>query len=186
MKVKDRLYNENCDNIVSVDIDEFRYLIGYTGLDGLISMDLNYDVNIRLPIQFVDRLPVSESILFRGFIGRLEQNDPLPFEEMEKMKESNLVWIFPRAGGKYHREDCICIISEPRQEFMTNRIKRSYDPCSICNSRGTANGSLVYCFRTGKVYHTSDCPIVDKYVISIEKEEAIKRGYGACMKCGGD
>lgn len=186
LKLKDRIYHELGSHVESVNIDKMDYLYASRGLNGFISMDLNYDVKIKLPVQFVNRIPVSESILLRGFIGKKERNDPLPFEEMEQWKESQLVWVFPRAGEKYHREDCICITSEPRQAVMTNRIRHSYDPCSICNSKGVANGSLIYCFRTGRAYHTGACPIVDKYVRSIEKEDAIQRGYEACSKCCGD
>lgn len=185
-KLKDRIYDENEDQVSNASVDHFLYLFPSHGMTGLISMDLNYDVNIKLPIPFYDRLPVSESLLFRGFIGKEEILDSLPFEEMEKEKNSDLVWIFPRAGGRYHGEDCTYIKSEPRQMIMTNRIRHKYDPCGICDSYGLSDGSLVYCFKTGYSYHTGSCPAVDKYVISIEKEEAVRKGYTPCSKCGGE
>lgn len=186
LNLKDRIYKENGDNASAVDVEHFMYLYEVRGISGLISMDLNYDVTIKLPISFHKKIPVSESLLFRGFTGKEETTDPLTFEEMEKVKESDLVWIFPRSGTKYHGENCPCITSEPRQMVMSNRIRREYEPCSICDSGSLPDGSLVYCFKTGKSYHRGDCPIVDKYVISIEREEAIKRGYTACKKCGGN
>jgi hypothetical protein len=155
-------------------------------MSGMISADLNYDVNIRFPIPFYKELPVSESLMMRGFIGKKEDADPLSFEELETEKKSELVWIFPRAGGKYHGENCIYIKSEPRQVIMTYQIRKNYNPCSLCHSGNLPDGSLAYCFRTGEAYHGGSCPIVDKYVISIEKEEAIARGYTACSKCGGN
>ena len=184
--VKSRIYDETEENVSSVNIEHFLYLYPVQGMSGMISMDLNYDVNVRLPIQFAKTLPVSESLMFRGFIGKDESLNPMNFEEMEKVTESDLVWIFPRAGGKYHGENCVCIKSEPKQMILTNKIKREYEPCSICDSETMTLGSLVYCFRTGNSYHRGSCPIVDKYVISIEKEEAIKKGYTPCLKCGGD
>lgn len=186
LKLKDRVYDENGDNISEADIAHFIYLYETRGASGMISMDLNYDVNIKLPIPFYKKLPVSESLMFRGFVGKEETAPPLLFEEMEKDKKSDLVWIFPRAGGRYHGENCTYIKSEPRQMIMSNQIKRKYEPCGICDSRDLPNGSLVYCFRSGQSYHGGNCPIVDKYVISIEKEEAIERGYTACLRCGGD
>lgn len=185
-KLKDRIYDENGDYVSNVDVDRFLYLYPSRGMTGMISMDLNYDVNIKLPIPFFDKLPVSESLILRGFIGKEEFVDPLPFEEMEKAKSSNLVWIFPRAGGRYHREDCIYIKSEPRQMIMTSQIRRKYDSCGVCDSYHLQGGSLVYCFKTGHSYHTGSCPIVDKYVISVEKDDAIRKGYSACSKCGGE
>lgn len=184
-KLKDRVYEENGDLVSNVDIAHFLYRYPAHGMTGLISMDLNYDVNIRLPIPFYNKLPVSESLLFRGFIGKEAILDPLSFDEMEKEKNSDLVWIFPRAGGRYHGADCTYIKSEPRQMIMTSEIRRKYDSCSICNSRRLLDGSLVYCFKTGDSYHTGSCPAVDKYVISIEKDDAIRRGYTPCSKCGG-
>ncbi len=186
LNLKDRVYDENGDNISSVDIDQLFYLYHTHGMSDMISMDLNYTVNIKLPIPFYRDLPVSESLLFRGFVGKDEKADPLPYEEMETDKKSDLVWIFPRAGGRYHSENCTYITSEPRQIVMSQKIRRKYEPCSICASYDLSNGSLAYCFKTGQSYHTGSCPIVDKYVISIEKEAAIKRGYTACMKCGGE
>jgi hypothetical protein len=184
-KLADRIYDENGDAVSDVDVEHFLYLYPSRGMTGLISMDLNYDVKIKLPIPFYEKLPVSESLLFRGFIGKEEHNGPLPFSEMEKEKKSELVWVFPRAGGKYHGENCTYISSEPKQMVMSAQIRRKYSRCSICNSETLQDGRLVYCFKTGSSYHTGDCPIVDKYVISIEKEKAIKDGYTACSKCGG-
>ncbi len=185
-KLKDRIYDENGDLVSNVDVDRFLYLYPSHGMTGMISMDLNYNVNIKLPIPFYDKLPVSESLLFRGFIGKEEVLDPLSFEEMEKEKSSDLVWIFPRAGGRYHGENCTYIKSEPRQMIMSRQIRRKYDSCGICDSYHLLDGSLVYCFKTGNSYHTGSCPIVDKYVISIEKDDAIRKGYTPCSKCGGE
>jgi hypothetical protein len=181
-----RTSEEIGDNVSSMDVDHVLYLYPANGMTGMISMDLNYDVNVRLPVQIVKILPVAESLMCRGFIGSKEDLDPLGFDEMEKVKDSDLVWIFPRAGGKYHDENCICIKSEPFQVVLSYKIKKAYSPCSICDSKNLAVGSLVYCFKTGNSYHSANCPSVDKYVISIEKDEAIKKGYSACLKCGGE
>lgn len=182
----DRIHQEHENQVTDVRVDHFLYLYPSHGMTGLISMDLNYDVKIRLPVQIVKSLPVSESLLVRGFIGKEENNSPFTFEEMEKEQKSELVWIFPRSGGKYHAEDCTYIKSEPRQMILNQSIRKKYAPCSICDSSNARNGCLVYCFRTGDSYHSGDCPCVEKFVISIEKEEAVKRGYTPCSKCGGE
>ena len=185
-KLKSRIYKENGDNISQLDLDNFEYLYA-GGKLGMISMDLNYDVNIRLPIQFYKEMQVSESLMVRGFIGKEIDNDPMPFEEMEKDKDSNLVWVFPRAGGKYHKENCTYISSAPREVVMSDNVRRHYHSCSICNSESLKNGNIAYCFvKSGEAYHTGNCPIVDKYVISMEKTEAVRKGYTPCSKCGGD
>ncbi|MEL7654603.1 MAG: hypothetical protein AAGU75_01700 [Bacillota bacterium] len=183
-KLKSRLLQENGDNILQLDLDHFEYLYA-NGKQGMISMDLNYDVIIKLPSPFYKEMPVSESLIVRGFVGKEINNDPMPFEEMEKEKESTLVWVFPRAGGKYHKENCTYISSEPIQMIMSNSLRKKYKSCSICNSYELKNGNKVYCFiKTGEAYHTGSCPTVDKYVISMEKEDAIRKGYTPCSKCG--
>jgi hypothetical protein len=186
LQLKDRIYDENRNGITAVEVDQLRYLYQTYGMSDVISLDLNYIVNIKLPIPFHRTLPVCESLIFRGFVGKNEDAEPMPFEEMEKEKPSDLVWIFPRAGGKYHGENCTYIKSEPKQMTMNSQIRNRYSPCSLCHSAGLPDGNLAYCFRTGESYHTGNCPIVDKYVISIERDEAIKRGYTPCLKCGGN
>jgi hypothetical protein len=179
------VYEENGNDISEVDVDQFLYLYPARGMTDMISMDLNYEVNVKLPLPFLKTLPASESLLFRAFVGRKEPTDPLPFEEMETEKMSDPVWIFPRSGERYHGESCTYIVAEPKQTVMTGLVRRSYSPCTTCDSKELTDGSLVYCFRTGSVYHTGTCPTVDKYVIQVEREEATEKGYTACLKCGG-
>lgn len=186
LTLKDRAYEENGDDITEVDINNFFYRYRENGISEMISMDLNYDVKMKLAIPFCQKLPVSESLLFRAFVGMEGNKNPMVFEEMEKEAASSLVWIFPRSGGKYHNDSCIYIKSEPRQMIMTFLIRRNYDPCSLCDSKEISDGCLSYCFKTGESYHTGKCPIVEKYIIPIEKEEAEERGYLPCSKCGGE
>lgn len=184
-RLKTRIYDENGNHIQELELVNFQYLYSH-GNPGMISMDLNYYVDIKLPMPFMDKLPVSESLLFRGFVGLEKPFDPISFEEMEQEEPSLLVWVFPRAGGKYHKETCIYISSEPRQFIMSNNIRQRYKPCNICKPSELHDGGLVYCYiNWGEAYHKGSCPAIDKYVVSIEKEEAIKKGYTPCSKCGG-
>ena len=186
-RLKNRLYEEIPIDISEVNLEDFKYLYYYKGNSGIISMNLDYQVNIRLPIKFYESLLISETLIVRGFIGADEELMPMPFEEMEREEDSQLVWIFPRSGGRYHQEKCTYISMDPREVLLSNSIRREFDPCSICKPSGIFNGNLVYCFiKTGESYHRGSCPIVDKYVISIEKDEAIKKGYTPCLKCGGE
>ncbi|HVI42566.1 MAG TPA: hypothetical protein VM577_18080, partial [Anaerovoracaceae bacterium] len=68
LKLKDRAYDENGENISEMDLDHFMYRYHTHGMSDMISMDLNYEVDIRLPIPFYKKLPISESLLFRGFV----------------------------------------------------------------------------------------------------------------------
>ena len=184
-ELKSRLYSENGINISNVEVDHFNYLTD-GGTYGMISMDLNYDVNVRLPMPFYSSLPVSESLLFHAFVGKRMSQEAMGFDELEKEKESHLVWIFPASGKKHHANSCTYIAAEPREAIMSLSIKKSYDACRICEAADIKIGSITYIFmKTGKVYHSGSCPTVDKYVVSIEKEEAQRKGYSPCLKCGG-
>jgi hypothetical protein len=185
-KLKSRIYGEYGNNISDLNLENFRYLYA-NGERGMISMDLDYNINVKLPIPFYKTMPVSESLIFRGFVGQKTYRASIQFEEMEKEKESNIVWVFPRSGGRYHKESCTYISSKPREMLMSNSIRGRYESCSLCHSSNLKNGTLVYCFpKYGEAYHAGSCPTVDKYVISMEKEEAIEKGYTPCSKCGGE
>lgn len=186
-RLANRIYGENPIDVKNIDIDNYQYLYNISGAAGMISVDLNYQVDIRLPITFYNDLPIYEKLVFRGFIGAEEDWEPMPFEDMEKETDSQLVWIFPRAGGRYHGEDCTYISADPREMLLSGKVRSQYKPCSICKPSEIKNGNFVYCFiKSGEVYHRGSCPVVDRYVISIEKEEAIERGYTPCLKCGGN
>jgi hypothetical protein len=40
--------------------------------------------------------------------------------------------------------------------------------------------------KSGKVFHKGSCTTVDRYVIAIEADEAIEKGYSPCYYCGGE
>ena len=125
-KLKNRLYSENRNDIEEVDLEHFAYLSSFAPDRGRISMDLDYTVKVRLPIPFYSRVPISERLVFRGFVGGNEELEPLGFEEMETWAESVLVWIFPKAGGRYHDESCLFIINEPKAVLLSNTVRRKY------------------------------------------------------------
>ena len=126
-------------------------------------------------------------MVFRGLIGSRNQVNPTGFDELEKEKPSSKVWIFPTEGKRYHKRDCPYIAVLPTEAVLTEGIKRKYQSCPICESKNREIGSLIYYFeKTGKAYHTGKCPTVEKYVIEIEKETAVKKGYLPCSKCGGE
>lgn len=185
-RLVNRLYEENPIDISDVRLENFRYLKNYKGNSGMISMNLDYKVKLKLPIKFYQDFPISEALVFRGFIGKDEDVQPMPFEDMEKEEDSTLVWVFPISGGRYHQENCTYISAEPRETLLSDRIRRIYEPCHLCEPFNITNGNLVYCFtKSGESYHRGSCPLVEKYIISIDKEEAIKKCYKPCLRCCG-
>lgn len=167
-------------------IKGYKYLYSNGSIEDLISFRCEYNIRVNLPMAMHENFSVENKLLFRGFTGVRSKKPPMSKQEMEEEKKSELVWIFPKNGSKYHDENCSYIKVYPKQMCLGMAKKQGYKPCALCNSKDLSGGSLVYCFsKSGRVYHNSDCSTVDKYVISIDKEEAIEKGYTACQKCGG-
>lgn len=185
--LKSKLYKDHQGDLKDVILKEYKYLYTDQGLTGLIYANLSYDVNIRLPIPFQSEAPIENALLLRGFIGADKKYSFMRFEKMEEEQEVQPVWVFPRAGERYHGEFCTYIKNQPRQMILTASLKQRYDPCSLCKPKEVTLGNVVYCFtRAGSVYHRGSCYSVDRYVIEMDKEEAVTKGYTPCMKCGGN
>jgi len=183
--LKDRIMAENT-NIQELDITQFSYLYQSANMDGQIKIKVDYTIDVKLPLHFYDGFTREMKLGLRGFIGNRREIEAMPFSEMEEKKESCIVWVFPRTGERYHKENCKYIKVDAKQVLLTKVIKRKYDACGICSSKNLPDGAVVYCFFTsGEAYHTGKCSTVDRYVIPIEEEDAIKQGYTPCQKCGG-
>lgn len=183
--LRDRIQDENID-ISDVEINKFRYLYHSQDSDGLISFRLDYWIETGLPLGFIDGMDVSQLFRFRGFIGRTTQGIPISFDEMEKNTSATMVWVFPEEGKRYHEKACSFVASYPIQTVLNEAIRKQYEPCSKCGSSATENGTLICCYQAyGEAYHLLSCPTVDKYIISMEIDQAESRGYTPCLKCGG-
>lgn len=180
-----RITEEN-KAISQVCMTDYKYLKTYGGLDNLILLNISYDISLPFPIDFYGCINENEVIVARAFVGSDQYNEKISPKEMETEEESEPVWIFPNQGKKYHQKNCPYIAVAATQEMLRPDIRKKYQPCKICKPSKLPNGSTVYCFRnSGYVYHRGNCYIVDRYVVEIEKAEAIKRHYSACLKCGG-
>ncbi len=145
-----------------------------------------YWIDTGLPLGFIDGMDVSQQFRCRGFIGRTALGTPISFDEMEKNTSATMVWVFPEGGKRYHTKSCSIVASYPIQTVLNEEIRKRYKPCSKCGSDVAENGSLVCCYQAyGEAYHLLSCPTVDKYIISMEKDQAESRGYTPCLKCGG-
>lgn len=184
-KLESRMMEEN-PNIASVEVEEYRYLYQDQDHDGLISFRLNYWISTGLPLGMIEGMVASQQYLGRGFIGRTSEGTPITFDEMETNSTACMVWLFPEGGERYHTKSCSFISSYPIQTVLNHEIRERYAACQKCGSAEVEDGSQVYCFREyGESYHLNSCPTVDKYVISMEKDQAEARGYTPCLKCGG-
>lgn len=181
--IKDRILGENSD-IDETYIESFRYLFSNAGKDDLIGIRVSSRIKVKLPIVFHDRVDVSDTLLFRAFTGREFIPEELCFDDMEEEEEAHIVWVFPTAGERYHEEGCGYINVAAKQAILTKEITRGYKPCALCAAGELSSGSVIYYFPgSGEAYHKGSCFIVDRYVISMDEEDAIKKGYTPCSKC---
>jgi len=183
--LQNRIVDENPDTSL-VEVDEFRYLFQTTEVDGLISFRVNYWVQTGLPLGMIEGIDASQQYLCRGFIGRTTDDEAISFDEMETNTSAMMVWLFPDGGKRYHKKSCTFVTSYPMQIILNQEIRKRYAPCPKCGSGASDNGTSICCFQAyGEAYHLQSCPTVDKYVISMEKNQADARGYTPCLKCGG-
>jgi hypothetical protein len=178
--------HDNLKMVKDLKLSNYRYLYSTNGIDYLISGNLHYRIDIPLPAGFFRSVLFEERLVFRGFLGANENYLAMGFERMEDDEDSVVVYIFPRAGERYHNKECRLIVRHPMEVFLSSAIRKSYRPCKLCGAKAVSDGSRVYCFiNSGEVYHRANCPSVDRYVEAIEKYHAIKRGYTPCRICRG-
>ena len=153
---------------------------------GKINISLSYELEIPLPLSFNRNFRLEQYLFFRGFIGADNPGEAMGFDAMETGESSSSVYVFPRAGERYHTIDCRVIDVYPVEKVLSKEIMKKYKPCKLCKAETLSPGCLVYCFdKCGKVYHKGSCTVVDRYVVEMDRDEAIERGYTACSFCGG-
>lgn len=183
--VKHRIYKEN-QNLNTYQTSFYRYLYTAKGIDHLISLDFHVNFQEKNPLGLFSSVTYNGKITARAFSGHLQKEAPAEKKEFEEEKESHIVYIFPEWGKRYHNRSCTYVKSNCQMVYLSQDTKKEYTPCKLCEAKDALVGSPVFCFRaSGEVYHLSGCRTIDKYYIEIEKEEAEKKGYTPCYKCGG-
>jgi len=186
-----RINDESRGEIKNAKVDRFLYGIpgfakGGSTYTNLIAVSVTFDTPLKLPQLFRREISGERTVLCRAFVGEEQYGSPKPFSEMENENDGGKVWIFPRAGERYHDKDCAYIENNPKEVLLDKSVRKNFTPCKLCKPDGRRDGILVYCFFTsGRAYHTGDCTVVERYVIEIGKEDAEAQGYTACSKCGG-
>ena len=148
-------------------------------LKGKVSFETN---NI---LDAVDKVNFSNTIYCRAFVGRTRSNRPLSESTFLEEDTYVAVYIFPNAGRRYHKKGCTYVNSYPSRVTLTDEMISKYEPCHLCGTKNVKVGDMVYCFQYGSSFHTRNCPTINKYVIEIDKKDAIEKGYTPCSKCGG-
>lgn len=181
--IKHRL-EENLPQLSGVEVSPVYYDIFFKDADSARKITFSFGMKTPFEGTFAAVPVYSQSITFRPFIGC--DNSAAAFEKADEAEAYHEVWVFPRAGEKYHSPDCRFIVNYPRQCILSAGVRLAHKPCRLCGAASAGNGSVVYCFYSkDSKYHTAECSTVDKYVISMDEEDAKAAGYTACKVCGG-
>lgn len=158
---------------------------GY-GIDSLENIYFSYDTKVGLPAPFGGKSSVKNMLVSRKWTGRLISGEAFGFERMEIDEDGTLVSVFPRAGGKYHGTGCRYVNSYAQEKILNDEIRAKYKACPRCTDGNEKNGKKVYIFKYGGAYHNADCDSVEKYVIEMDKADALLKNYTPCSVCGGN
>jgi hypothetical protein len=187
-----RVEEENENDINEAEVLPYKYRVPNNSVmsgktyDNIVGATVTTDVNLGFANMFGIDANISSTAICRAFTGTLAETNQMPFSELEDNGDGGMVWVFPRAGEKYHIDSCSVIKNNPKEVLLTQEVRAAYTPCELCKPNEAPNGTLVYLFSTaGKAYHRGDCFIVDRFVISIDRNDAKEKGYTACAKCGG-
>jgi len=186
LSIREEIEKAEIKTASDVRLEDFRYLYCDNGISGVISGNLSYKTIIPLPMNLNRTLDFEERLVFRGFIGSTDCYEPMEYIKMEQEEDSDIVYVFPKAGERYHKHDCVVIEVYPEKVLLSPSLRSAYPPCSLCCPDALANGCIVYCFKkTGKVYHRGSCSTVTRYVVPVDRQKAMDEGYTCCNLCGG-
>lgn len=186
LELQDRILSEN-DKISSCNIDRYNYKFERNGVDDLFAITATVNFKEKNPLGLFSQIDFKLNILARGFTGKDNRGTPTSEIDFTNQKNFQPVYIFPNWGIKYHGKTCTYVTSNHRMIYLSQKIKKAYRSCSMCHSKKIPIGSPVFYFEAyGDSYHLSNCKVINKYYIEIEKSDALKKGYIPCEKCKGE
>lgn len=186
LRMEEDIQREGFSELGNCDIKSFK-CSGVAGAgDGRVEITYGYEVSLNLPIPIISKVEVKNDVSFRCWIGKSAEGSPMGFSVMKEAEDCNTVYVFPRAGEKYHRANCRYISVYPIRTFLSVNISKTYNPCKLCRGEELSVGAVIFVFSgSGKVYHKGGCNTVERYVVSMDQRDASIKGYTACSVCGG-
>ena len=179
--------NEDVPELTSMQLKDVRvmYIDGHLG--GITSYRICASIDLQMPLGFSRIFELDQKIKYRGFIGVKNSGNGMGPELLETNKVQNPVWYFPHSGEKYHGKTCTFVKATAEPAVLSSKIKSEYKACRTCDSANVQTGSIVFCFEgEDTAYHRGSCSTIVKHTAVIDKSEVIKKGLGACSKCGGN
>ncbi len=169
----------------SCNISDYRYRQSAFGVDELICLKYKLVMQTNNPLGLASKAEYDLALVTRAYVGRERELIPMSEDEMSN-SESEIVYIFPKRGEKYHKKGCQVLNAAYTSTILSKSLKREYGSCPKCHSRKADDGSLVYIFENeGENYHLAGCNTLERNYIEVSRKIAKRRGYVACSKCGG-
>ena len=163
-----------------------RSLIGSGLSEGVNVYRIKAEVSMDAPLGFGRVHKLDAGIKYRSFIGKESTAGGMGREALESGGDAHAVVIFPQMGERYHSKSCTYVKASVEEKVLTGQLKQKYGACGLCKSGDLPDGSIVYCYRSeGTAYHRGSCRSINRHTITIDREEAVEKGYTPCSKCGG-
>lgn len=182
-RIKKEIIDEH-SLVESAMLTDNGYRVTRWDIDELIAVSVLMKMNSKNPIGLLSKAEYEVSMVTRAYVGRFRGYDAMGADEFGS--DGDAVFIFPKRGEKYHKEGCRHLKAASTSGILSPGIKKKYKSCPLCKSGKAANGTLIYYFpAAGEDYHLRGCASLQRNYIELERQVAIKRGYGACATCGG-
>lgn len=181
---------QNTLDEAGIDGSEYRMtglLPGFhiAGVGGFTRMMFTYDTDISVPLPMVSQISLRNAVTYRPWNGYENPGTPMGFDAMRGEGDGHPVYVFPTAGEKYHSRGCRYTESCARAVTLSPSVRSEFSACPLCTFGNEENGQTVYTFEYGTCYHRSGCDAVTKYLIEMDRQDAVAKGYAACSVCGG-
>lgn len=183
-KIRGRILSDN-PKLSQADVTHvlLNYNDGIT--DHVTSYRMEMKLHLAMPADFDRDFSLQTGVKFRGFVGKRYDGSGMG-SRLEQDENGQAVWIFPQAGEKYHGEHCTYVKASVQRRVLSRALRQRYESCGLCDSQELALGSIVFCFSGERTaYHRGTCRSIDRKTITVDRNEAEKRGYRPCSKCGG-
>ncbi|WP_324823849.1 hypothetical protein [Sinanaerobacter sp. ZZT-01] len=185
-RVQHQLEEEVGSKIHDLDLVEYQEDYTQGDRDALTKVSFEYHLPIPVLPVFASELNLQETLVLRSFIGKNSYGKTRSFSSMEEKESLQTVYVFPRAGERYHNKNCRVLRDGAKKVILNSKIKKKYGPCKLCHPELLSTGSFVYIFEgSGEAYHKKSCASIERFFVSMEKEEAEDKGYTPCHICGG-
>lgn len=154
----------------------------------------SYLVHPSLPFSFRFLKKYTQEVYTEGFVGTEELADGSGNGDQEDDSQNKELVYVTKYGKVYHEQSSCSHIKLSIQSIGGSAIAGArnsgggkYTPCEKCMKKGTMVPDATYYITTeGDCYHVrSDCPGLKRMLKTIEKKEAIQKGYQPCSGCSG-